>query len=169
MLLNSDQQLEIEQFYYDEADLLDEHRFQEWLELFTDDSHYWMPIRQTRSSDQLDGEFTKPGEMAYFDDPKDGLATRVRKLYTGYSWAEDPPSRTRHLYTNIRAKAIDGDEVTVSCNFILYRSRLEDQEDWWVGRREDVLRRQDGTFKIAKRTILLDQTNILSKNLSNFF
>jgi biphenyl 2,3-dioxygenase beta subunit len=107
--------------------------------------------------------------MAYFDDPKDVLATRVRKLDTGYAWAEDPPSRTRHLYTNVRAVAVEGDEITISCNFILYRTRLEREVDWWVGRREDVLRRENGSFKIAKRAIFLDQTNILSKNISNFF
>jgi biphenyl 2,3-dioxygenase beta subunit len=169
MILNHEQQHELEQFYYEEAELLDEHRYEQWLELFTDDIRYWMPIRQTRSYDQLDGEFSKLGEMAYFDDDHDVLAMRVRKLFTGYSWAEDPPSRTRHLYTNIRAKAQEGNELTVSCNFILYRTRLEDQVDWWVGRREDVLRREDDSYKIARRSIFLDQTNILSKNLSNFF
>jgi len=54
-------------------------------------------------------------------------------------------------------------------NFILYRSRLERDVDWWVGRRVDVLRRTDDSYQIAKRTIYLDQTNILARNLSNFF
>src|SRR5947209_1062972 len=116
MLLTSDQQHEVEQFFYEEANLLDEHRYQEWLDLFTEDTHYWMPIRQTRTSNQLDKEFTAPGEMAYFDDDHELLAVRVRKLDTGYAWAEDPPSRTRHMYTNVRAIAVEGNEITVSCN-----------------------------------------------------
>ncbi|MGH9034150.1 MAG: aromatic-ring-hydroxylating dioxygenase subunit beta, partial [Acidimicrobiia bacterium] len=41
-------QHEIEQFLYHEANLLDEREFQDWLELFTDDIHYWMPTRYNR-------------------------------------------------------------------------------------------------------------------------
>ncbi len=169
MLVNAEQQHEIEQFYYQEALVLDEHRYLEWVNLFSDDTHYWLPIRQTKTSNDVDEEFGKPGDVAYYDDPKGILESRVRRLETGYAWAEDPPSRTRHLYTNIIVTAIEGDELTVTCNFILYRSRLERDVDWWVGRRVDVLRRNEGSFLIAKRAIYLDQTNILARNLSNFF
>jgi biphenyl 2,3-dioxygenase subunit beta len=91
----------VEQFYYAEAAALDQRRYEDWLALFTDDVHYWMPVRRTRTSNELDQEFTAPGAVAYFDDTKAMLAGRVRKLQTGYSWAEDPPSRTRHLITNV--------------------------------------------------------------------
>ena len=64
---------------------------------------------------------------------------------------------------------LNGEELTTLSNFILYRSRLERDVDWWVGRRVDVLRRCDDSFQIARRTIYLDQTNILARNLSNFF
>jgi 3-phenylpropionate/cinnamic acid dioxygenase small subunit len=39
---------EVEQFLYREARLLDERRFREWLELFTDDARYWMGGRSNR-------------------------------------------------------------------------------------------------------------------------
>ena len=93
---------EVEQFYYEEAASLDERRFHDWLDYFTDDAHYWLPIRRTRTVDQLDQEFTKPDEMAYFDDDKAMLEMRVRKLDTGYYSSEDLPSLTRHLITNKR-------------------------------------------------------------------
>ncbi|MEE8519169.1 MAG: 3-phenylpropionate/cinnamic acid dioxygenase subunit beta [Dehalococcoidia bacterium] len=162
-------QFEIEQFYYDEAALLDERRYDEWIELFTDDTHYWMPIRRTRMANDLEKEFTAPGAMAFFDDGKGPLEARVRKLYTGYAWAEDPPSRTRHFITNVRVIEDDGEQLTVEANFHLYRTRLESEEDSWIGRRRDVLRRTDGSFKIADRKIFLEQTVLLSKNLSSFF
>jgi biphenyl 2,3-dioxygenase beta subunit len=59
----------------------------------------------------------------------------------------------------------------VSSAFILYRNRLERQVDNFAGERRDVLRRADNGlgFKIAKRTILLDQSTLLSNNLSMFF
>ena len=90
-------QYEVEQFYYHEAALLDERRFDEWLDLLTPDIHYWMPIRRTVTIANADREFTKPGDMAFFDDDKRLLEARVRKLASGYSWSEDPPSRTRHM------------------------------------------------------------------------
>jgi 3-phenylpropionate/cinnamic acid dioxygenase small subunit len=162
-------QYKVERFYADEAALLDQHRYEDWIKLFTDDTHYFMPIRRTVPRRELSKEFTKPGEMAFFDDDKEVLTGRVRKLGTGTAWAEDPPSRTRHLITNIRIVADDGSELTVESNFLLYRTRLKSEENQWIGRREDVLRRDGGTFGIARRYIFLDQTILLSQNLSNFF
>jgi len=162
-------QYEVERFYYDEAALLDAHDYDPWIDLFTEDAYYFMPIRRTRMQRELDQEFTQPGEMAYFDDTKEQLAMRVAKLATGKSWAEDPPSRTRHLITNIRIVQDDGDELQVESNFHLYRTRLKSEEDSWIGSRHDTLRRVDGSFQIAKRTILLEQTVLLARNLSNFF
>jgi biphenyl 2,3-dioxygenase beta subunit len=162
-------QHEVEQFYYAEAALLDERRFREWLDLFTSDIHYWMPIRRTVMNADLDQEFTKPGAMAFFDDDKAMLEARVRKLATGYSWSEDPASRTRHMIHNVRVLAVDGEELTVESSFHLYRTRLESEEDSWLGRRRDRLRRVEGALRIAARHVFLDQTLILSRNLSNFF
>ncbi|WP_432842231.1 3-phenylpropionate/cinnamic acid dioxygenase subunit beta [Dactylosporangium sp. CA-092794] len=162
-------QFEIEQFYTREAALLDEHRYDEWIELFTEDTHYFMPIRRTMSRRELSREFTKPGEMAFFDDDKRVLANRVAKVGTGTAWAEDPPSRTRHIITNVRVVDDSGTELTVQTNFLLYRTRLKSEEDQWIGRREDVLRRVGDGLRIARRFVFLDQTLLLSQNLSNFF
>jgi len=160
---------EVERFYYDEAALLDAHRYDEWLALFSDDAHYFMPIRRTRTLREIDKEFTRPGEMAFFDDTRMLLAGRIAKLKTGRSWAEDPPSRTRHLITNIRIVKDDGRTLEVESNFHVYRTRLNSEETSWIGSRRDVLRRADGSFQIADRKIFLEQTVLLSRNLSNFF
>ena len=162
-------QYEVEQFYYQEAALLDARRFDEWLELLTSDIHYWMPIRRTVTIANADREFTKPGDMAFFDDDKSLLEARVRKLGTGFSWSEDPPSRTRHMIHNVRVLEETGDELSVESNFHLYRARLDSEEDSWIGLRRDRLRRVDGKLRIARRHIFLEQTLILSRNLSNFF
>lgn len=162
-------QFEVEQFYFDEAALLDAHRYEEWLALFTEDAFYFMPLRRTRMLREMDKEFTQPGEMAFFDDTKPQLASRVAKLLTGRSWSEDPPSRTRHLITNVRVVEDTGSELSVESNFHLYRTRLKSEETSWIGSRRDVLRRAGDSFQIANRTILLEQTVLLSRNLSNFF
>lgn len=162
-------QYDVEQFYYDEAAMLDELRFADWLKLLTPDVHYWMPIRRTVMLDNIENEFTKQGAMAYFDDDKAMLEARVKKLSTGFSWSEDPPSRTRHNVTNIRVVDRHSEELTVESNIHLYRTRLESDTDSWTGRRRDVLRKVDGELKLATRHIFLDHTVLQSMNMSNFF
>lgn len=162
-------QYRVEKFYAEEAALLDAHRYEDWIQLFTEDTHYFMPLRRTVPRRQQHKEFTQPGEMAFFDDNFMLLNMRVQKLATGTAWAEDPPSRTRHLITNVRVVSDEGDELTVESHFLLYRTRLRDDLDQWVGRREDRLRRVDDGLKIARRHVFLDQTILHSQNLSNFF
>lgn len=164
---------ELERFYTEEAAMLDDRRFDEWVTLFTDDAHYFMPIRRTRTRKELDKEFTQPGEVAFFDDNKALLESRVVKLATGRSWSEDPPSRTRHLITNVRITegdaSVEGGEMTVWTNFHLHRTRLVAEVDDFFGCRSDTLRRVDGELRIARRFIYLDQTVLTAPNLTVFF
>ena len=162
-------QYEVEQFLYAEAALLDGRKFRDWFALLAQDIHYWMPIRRTVTSDNLDMEFTQQGDMAYFDDDLTILDMRLKKQEAGSSWAEEPPSRSRHFVGNVRILKVAGDELTVEVAFYIYRSRLNSDVDTWVGRREDVLRRHGDSFQIAQRHIFLDQTVIQSANFSTFF
>ena len=161
---------QVERFLYREALLLDERRFEEWVELFTDDAHYWMPVRMDKPKRLGAEEFAGKGELAFFDETKDTLERRVARLATGLAWAEEPPSRTRHLITNIDVEEGDAEsQVFAGSNFIVYRTRLETKQDLFVGRREDVLRRDGDSWKIARRKILLDMTVLFADNLSIFF
>lgn len=163
-------QYEIEQFLYREASLLDERKFWEWYELLADDLEYWMPVRTTRAKGDEASEFAPVGGGAFFDETKPLIAERLRKLDTGYSWAEDPPSRTRHFVTNVRIiERPKADEVRVANNFLVYRSRLVRDEDLWAGWRDDTLRRTSGKWQIVRRRIYIDQVSLSSKNLSIFF
>lgn len=162
-------QFEVEQFLYEEAAILDDRRYEDWLALLTEDIHYWVPIRRTTTARESANEFTRPGDMAFFDDDLQALKIRVAKTTRGNPWAEDPPSRTRHFVTNVRIVALEDNEIDVSLNFHLYRTRLDSEEDRWIGRREDRLRRVDGGLRLARRHVFLDQTVILSQNLSNLF
>jgi len=162
-------QYEVEQFLYDEAALLDARRYRDWLGLVADDIHYWMPIRRTVTVSDLDLEFTKPGEMAYFDDDRTVLEMRVKKLEAGSAWSEDPPSRSRHLVSNVRILEVDGDEVTLDVSFHLLRTRLSSERAEWFGRREDLLRRTPDGWRLARRHIFLDQTVIPTTNMSTIF
>lgn len=161
---------EIEEFLYFEAELLDDRRLREWFDLLADDIRYWMPIRHNlfERPEDIRDELSKPGEGFYFDDDRKSLKIRVERAYAKNAWAEMPPSRTRHLITNIRIKKDDGREIEVHSNFLVYRTRMENDQDMFVGERQDILRRVDGGFKIAKRTIILDQAVLMAKNISVF-
>jgi biphenyl 2,3-dioxygenase beta subunit len=172
---------EVEQFLYREARLLDERRLHEWVELFTEDARYWMSGRASRypvaskaigilDHDRYsEEELAKEDELAIFDETKATLQARVARLDTGMAWAEDPPSRTRHLITNIEVEEGDSaSELKVYANYLVYRTRGETEQDFYVGRREDILRNVDGAWKIAWRKIILDQNVLLAKNVSIF-
>ena len=160
----------IEDFLYLEAELLDDRKLRDWLDLLTDDIRYWMPIRYNPLDrpDDVSDELARPGEGFYFDDDKTSLRIRVERVYTKNAWAEMPPSRTRHLISNVRIRKDDGSEIEVHSNFLVYRTRMETDQDIFVGTRQDKLRRVSGEFKIARRTIILDQAVLSAKNISIF-
>jgi 3-phenylpropionate/cinnamic acid dioxygenase small subunit len=163
---------EIEAFLYHEAELLDERRYESWLDLFTEDAHYFMPMRRNVPHDEPDREFTRAGaDVNWFDEGKDTLTRRVKQILTGVHWAEEPPSRICHMVSNVQVAVADAtaDEVVVKSRFLVYRNRVETETDFLVGKREDVLRRVDGDWKIARRKIVLDQNVLLAKNLTVFF
>lgn len=159
----------VEQFLYDEAALLDDRRFEEWLALFTPDISYWMPVRRIKTVEDLDQQFTAKGDIALFDDEFDTLEKRVKKATGGFNWSEEPPSRTRYLITNVRVVAQEDDTLEVHSNFHLHRSRQEDDEDDFIGHREDLLRADGDSFKIARRHIFLEQTVIQAANMAILF
>jgi len=162
-------QFEIDQFLYAEAAMIDAREYRAWLDLWTDDCSYWMPIRRTVTLADIDRQFSRRGNMSFFDEDKRTLAMRVAKMESGSSWSEDPPSRTRHFVSNVRLIAVAGNEYTVELAFHLYRSRLNTEESHWVGRRVDTLRRVAGGLKLCGREIYLDQTLIRATNMSTLF
>src|SRR5947207_13665898 len=89
--------LDLMPFYIHEAWLLDERRFKEWLELFTDDVLYFMPRRKNVHRRALQRELTPQGDLAILEEDKRYPAMRVARLARGMACAEDPPSRTPHL------------------------------------------------------------------------
>src|SRR5262245_971048 len=160
--------LELMQFYIREAWLLDERRFKEWLDLFTDDVLYFMPRRKNVLRREAHREVTPLGDLSLIEDDRTYLQMRVARLDSGMAWAEEPPSRTRHLIGNLVADPLENGEVAAKTAFLVYRSHLETDHQLLSGSREDVLRRVNGGWKIAKRTILLDANVLLDKNLSVF-
>ncbi len=165
---------EIEEFLYREAELLDERRYEEWLDLLADDVRYFMPMRRNVKFGELDREFTREGrDINWFDEGKDTLTRRVNQILTGIHWAEEPLSRICHLVSNVQLlqatpDASNPQEARVKSRFMVYRNRVQTETDFLVGKREDLLRKAEGGWNIAQRKIILDQNVLLAKNLTFF-
>jgi len=166
---------ELEEFLYHEAELLDERRYEDWLELLADDVRYWMPMRRNVKFGELEREFTREGQdINWFDEGKETLTRRVQQILTGVHWAEEPLSRLCHMVSNVqllhvKPSVAEPAEVTVKCRFLIYRNRVDTETDLLVGKRQDVLRQVHGHWKIRQRKIVLDQNVLLAKNLTFFF
>lgn len=166
---------EVEEFLFHEAELLDDRRFAEWLDLLSDDIRYWMPMRRNVKFGELDREFTREGyDINWFDEGKATLERRVNQILTGVHWAEEPLSRICHMVSNVQLldatpSAEEATEVSLKCRFLIYRNRVETETDFLIGKREDVLRKEDGGWKIVQRKVILDQNVLLAKNLTFFF
>ena len=147
----------VEQFQSREIKLLQAGRYEDWLTLLAPDIRYWMPsITARQGRDETVG---KEGETAWFDDGFATLELRVKRLLTGLAIEEGVPSRLRYFVQNLDIATKDsGSEIAVESNIIVYKTRREQQESFFVGGRDDLLRLLDGEWKLARRTIVLDRT-----------
>ena len=164
---------EVEDFYYYEADLLDERHYEQWLDTFTADAIYWMPMRKNVPLEDRDRDITSEDDIAWVYDDKEILTKRVKQLLTGIHWAEEPLSRVSHLITNVhlaeqRVYLHEGEQMLIKSRFFVYRNRLETETDVLVGRREDFLRRENGKLRVSRRKIIIEQSTFLAKNLTVF-
>jgi 3-phenylpropionate/cinnamic acid dioxygenase small subunit len=129
-----------------------------------------MPMRRNVKFNEPQRENTREQQdMNWFDEGKDTLRQRVQQLLTGVHWAEEPLSRVCHLVSNVQIVSATATEVQVKSRFLIYRNRLQDDTDFFVGKREDVLRPVAAQWQIARRKIILDQNVLLAKNLTIFF
>ena len=162
---------EIEEFLYREADLLDNRKFTEWLDLLADDLVYFMPIRRNvKFGEHDERENTRQGQgISWFDEDKWTVTKRVEQILTGVHYAEEPLSRVTHMVTNVRLLDVKPSEVIVGSRFLVFQSRVEYENYTFIGRRTDTLRRNGDDWLIARRELILDQNVLLAKNLSILF
>ena len=160
----------ISQFLYEEARMLDDWQFRDWLAQLDDDIRYTMRTTvNAQTRDRRKG--VQPPTTWIFNDNKDQLERRIARLETGMAWAEEPPSRTRHLIGNLQISETDVPDVfAVRLNYLLYRAQKERDETFYVGTRVDKVRRLPGDeWRLLAREIVLDQAVITSHNLSVLF
>jgi len=159
-----DLQREVERFVYREGYLQDRHEYDAWEALWTDDGVYWIPA----NGDDIDPE----REMSIIYDNRSRIALRIRQLHTGRRIAQEPksnlvrvisnievidrpaaPATTASATANLDAGAADAD-IHVRANAIIFESTAR-RDTVWGTRCEYVLRRIDGSLRMARKKVML--------------
>jgi 3-phenylpropionate/cinnamic acid dioxygenase small subunit len=141
-----------------EARLLDQLRFEEWLRLFTPECLYWVPSTPNRGDPRR--------EIAVMFDDRRRLEDRVYRLRTGYAWSQAPSSRTSRLVSNVEVFRSNRDGVSmVRSNFLI--SEFWDSQvrllSGWAGHR---FVQHDGEWRISAKQINLLECDQCLRNPS---
>ncbi len=172
--------LNIEQWYYQEARLLNNRQYQTWLSLCAEDISYTMPSRTNPlvNNREQGNEYMIATERELEGTESDGnplrdenivhLFLRVDRSFKMNAWAENPPARTRRIIGNVEITAIEDEEVSVTSAFHLFYARPGMQDFIYAGQRNDVLQETADGYKIARREIIMDLADINVPTLGLF-
>lgn len=137
---------DVEQFLFHEARLADEHRYEEWERLWTDDALYWVPA----NGDDIDPE----RQMSIVYDNRSRISLRVKQLLTGKRHTQEPQSRLRRLISNVELLGEDERGLGVGANTIVFETNQRG-DTLWGARNEYRLRRVDGKWRMAYKKVML--------------
>lgn len=133
-------------FLHREARLQDEHEYEAWEALWTDDGVYWIPANGPGKDPER--------EMSILYDNRSRIGLRVRQLMTGRRHSQSPPSRLCRVVSNIEAERSASGDILVRSNALVYESNARG-ETIWPCRNEHVLRRIDGVLKMERKKVVL--------------
>ncbi|HEY5854767.1 MAG TPA: aromatic-ring-hydroxylating dioxygenase subunit beta [Aldersonia sp.] len=142
---------EVEQFLYREARLADEHDYDAWEALWTDDALYWVPVDG--------GNYDPMQHVSAIYDNRRRINTRLEQLRTGKRYAQSPPSHLRRIVGNVEIlgteeKDSGAIDTVVGANFVLYESKPRGKEIW-AGRYTYRLRVVEGEIRLVGKTVVL--------------
>jgi 3-phenylpropionate/cinnamic acid dioxygenase small subunit len=137
---------DVTQFIYREARLQDDHEYDAWESLWTDDGVYWVPAN---------GEGGDPEQvMSIIYDNRSRIALRIRQFHTGKRFSQTPRSRLRRLVSNIEVLREEGDEILVTTNAVVFESQMRG-DFTWASRNEYLLRRDADGLRMVRKTVVL--------------
>jgi benzoate/toluate 1,2-dioxygenase subunit beta len=136
--------MNVEQFLYHEARLLDTGQLEAWLELFTDDATYWLPLEQ----DQKDPYETS----SIVHDDRTLLELRVKQARHPRAHARQPLARTVHQVGNVMVLSEEKEELLVASTLNLVEFRNEKQRHYGA-LVEHRLRRAGDSYRIAHKRV----------------
>lgn len=144
-------QIEVEQFLYREAYLVDQARWQEWLELYTEDMTYWAPswVNENELTTDPEAEVS----IIYMNNRKE-LEHRIWRFTSGDSPASYPLPRTNHMVSNVAIQQVDDQRIVATSNWMsqIYRDK---EQLIYGGYYQHTLVRDQGELKISNKKVVL--------------
>ena len=137
---------EVTQFIYREARFQDEHAYDDWEALWTDDGVYWVPA----NGDDIDPE----QEMSIIYDNRSRIALRIRQFHTGKRLSQTPQSRLRRVVSNIEILSDDGTTIEAASNAMVFESQTRG-DVIWASRNAYSLRRDGEHLRMARKKVML--------------
>jgi len=137
---------QLSDFVYAEARLLDEQRFDAWLDLFTDDARYWMPLAPGQQDPLLHASLLYEDKLL--------LRVRVERLAGARTFSQQPRSRCHHLLQqpSIEHADLDGGSYTLRTAFHYLETRL-DAQTLYAGWATHELVVQEGALRIRLKRV----------------
>lgn len=154
-MVSLQEQHEIEQFLFHEAQLLDDWQLPEWAQLYTEDALY--EVASPNSSNPV--EASAATSLFLISDRSNRIHGRASRLMKKSAHAEYPRSKTRHMISNIRVQALDGDGAQLKANFCVFRTK-SDHTTLYMGECHYRLRRVDGQWRIVSKRAILDLNSL---------
>jgi benzoate/toluate 1,2-dioxygenase beta subunit len=140
------EQQDISQFLFHEARLLDEHRWDEWLRLFTPDGLYWVPL--------VHGQTDHLNHASLFCENALLRSMRARRLEQARAYSQQPPTRTVHVLGNISLESRTQGGCVVRSAFQLLEWRKTEQRAFG-GSVLHTLRREGDAWRIEMKRVEL--------------
>jgi 3-phenylpropionate/cinnamic acid dioxygenase small subunit len=137
---------DVTQFIYREARLQDEHRYDDWENLWTDDGVYWVPA----NGEDIDPE----QKMSIVYDNRSRIALRIRQYHTGKRFSQTPRSHLRRLVSNVEILSDDGAGIVAAANALVFESHTRG-DTLWASRNEYTLRRESEGLRMARKKVML--------------
>ncbi len=136
----------VEEFLYDEAELMDSHQYDRWFELWDAEALYWVPC----NADEIDPD----RKVSLIYEHRDQIEDRLFRLKGRHAHAQKPKSRLVRVISNVRIIDHDSETVKARSNFVLGEVRL-DRQTVWMGRSFHTLLPQPDGFKIREKKVVL--------------
>lgn len=140
--------VELVEFVYFEARLIDEKRLEEWFGLFTDDARYWIPLTR--------GQQNALTENSLMYEDKLLLKLRIERLGKANAYSQAQPSFCQHI---LQAPSIEHrgsiDSAAVTRTAFLYVETQLDHQGVYAGVAWHHVVRADGQLKIAMKKVEL--------------
>jgi 3-phenylpropionate/cinnamic acid dioxygenase small subunit len=156
---------EVRSFQAREIAALQSASYDDWLAMMAPDVVYRVPV--VAVSNEAARTESGPRELAHYEDNLETLKIRIARMRSRMAWTEIPASRVRYFVEPVSI-TLDGADVRVTSNFMVYQTRLQREENWYVGRRDDRLRRSGSLLLLAERVAVIDRTVLPGKNLTVF-